>query len=47
YLKELKEDTTYFCSMFDYRNKGKDFGRSIDVISRDIAFLTGYDIGEF
>ncbi len=40
YIKDLKEDTTYFCSMFDYRNQGKDWGKSIDVIERDIEFLT-------
>ncbi|MEE3332950.1 MAG: DUF6062 family protein [Ruminococcus sp.] len=40
-LETLKEQTTYFCSMFDYRNRGKDFGDSKDVIERDIEFLTG------
>lgn len=40
YLVDLKEDTTYFCSMFDYRNQGKDWGKSIDVIERSIEFLT-------
>jgi hypothetical protein len=40
YLRDLKEDTTYFCSMFDYRNQGKDWGKSIDVIERNIEFLT-------
>lgn len=40
YLKDLKEDATYFCSMFDYRNQGKDWGKSIDVIERSIEFLT-------
>ena len=40
YLLELKEDTTYFCSMFDYRNQGKDWGKSINVIERNIEFLT-------
>lgn len=39
YLSELKEDTSYFCSMFDYRNRGKDFGKSKDVIERNIEFL--------
>ena len=28
YLLSLKEDITYFCSMFDYRNHGKDWGNS-------------------
>lgn len=40
YLESLKADTTYFCSMFDYRNQGKDWGKSIDVIERSIEFLT-------
>ncbi len=40
YLEDLKRDTTYFCSMFDYRNQGKDWGKSIDVIERNIEFLT-------
>jgi hypothetical protein len=40
YLTALKQDTTYFCSMFDYRSQGKDWGTSIDVIERDIEFLT-------
>lgn len=41
YLLSLKEDISYFCSMFDYRNKGKDWGRSIDSIERSTDFLTG------
>ena len=40
YLKDLKEDATYFCSMFDYRSQGKDWGKSIDIIERSIEFLT-------
>ena len=40
YLLSLKEDTSYFCSMFDYRNRGGDFGKSKDVIERNIEFLT-------
>ncbi len=40
YLSSLKEDTTYFCSMFDYRNRGGDFGKSKDVIERNIEYLT-------
>ncbi len=40
YLLDLKEDTSYFCSMFDYRNRGKDFGKSKDVIERNIEYLT-------
>ena len=41
YLLSLKEDITYFCSMFDYRNHGKDWGSSKDSIERSIEFLTG------
>ncbi len=41
YLVSLKADTTHFCSMFDYRNQGSDdWGTSLDVIDRDIEFLT-------
>ncbi len=39
-LAELKDDITYFCSMFDYRNNGKDFGKSKDAIERSIEYLT-------
>mgnify|MGYP000762389227 FL=1 len=41
YLLSLKEDITYFCSMFDYRNQGKDWGTSKDSIERSVEFLTG------
>lgn len=41
YLLSLKEDISYFCSMFDYRNKGKQWGTSIDAIERSTDFLTG------
>ncbi len=40
YLKTLKGDVTYFCSMFDYRNQGGDFGTSKDAIERSIEYLT-------
>lgn len=39
-IAELKEDITQFCSMFDYRNRGKDFGKSKDSIERSIEYLT-------
>ncbi|MCR5652808.1 MAG: DUF6062 family protein [Ruminococcus sp.] len=39
-IAELKDDITYFCSMFDYRNRGKDFGKSKDAIERSIEYLT-------
>ena len=39
-LSSLKDDITHFCSMFDYRNRGKDFGNSRDAIERGIEYLT-------
>lgn len=41
YLESLKADITHFCSMFDYRSKGQEWGTSIDSIERSIEFLTG------
>ena len=41
YLESLKADITHFCSMFDYRSQGQDWGTSKDSIERSIAFLTG------
>lgn len=40
YLTTLKDDITHFCSMFDYRNRGGDFGNSKDAIERSIEYLT-------
>ena len=40
YLDGLQKDVTHFCSMFDYRNIGGDFGNSKDSIERTIQFLT-------
>lgn len=40
YLEVLQKDITHFCSMFDYRNIGGDFGNSKDSIERSIEFLT-------
>lgn len=45
YLTSLKEDISYFVSMFDYRNKGKDWGTSVDSIERSIDFLTRSEPG--
>ncbi len=42
YLDTLKSDTTHFCRMFDYQNRGADWGNSKDAIERDIKFLSGY-----
>lgn len=46
YLETLKGDVTHFCSMFDYRSKGQDWGNSKDAIERSIEFLTSRRIGE-
>lgn len=42
YMKTLYEDVSHFCSMYDYRNSGKDadWGNSKDSIERAILFLT-------
>ena len=41
YLQSLNEDVADFIAMFDYRNRDKEWGKSVDVIERSIAFLTG------
>lgn len=46
YMKELKSDITHFCSMYDYRNRGGDWGNSKDAIERSVEFLTGRKIKE-
>ena len=43
YLETLNGDIAHFVSMYDYRNKGKDWGNSKDSIERSINFLTGTD----
>ena len=40
YMNTVKGDITHFCRMFDYRNKGGDWGNSRDSIERAIEFLT-------
>lgn len=42
YLDTLYNDVSHFCSMYDYRNTGKDadWGNSKDSIERAILFLT-------
>jgi hypothetical protein len=42
HLQELYKDVSHFCSMYDYRNGGKDadWGNSRDSIERAISFLT-------
>ena len=47
-LKEVGEDVSHFCKMFDYRNAGEgaDWGNSRDSIERAIRLLTGVDFRE-
>lgn len=45
YLQQLQGDVTHFCSMFDYRNKGGDWGNSKDAAERAIQFLTSRRVG--
>lgn len=40
YMRTLREDTTHFCRMFDYRSKDGDWGNSKDAIERSVEFLT-------
>jgi hypothetical protein len=42
YINTLYDDVSHFCSMYDYRNGGKDadWGNSRDSIERAINFLT-------
>lgn len=42
YLSSLYNDISHYCSMYDYRNTGKDadWGNSKDSIERSIKFLT-------
>ncbi len=42
YITELHSDVSKYCSMYDYRNTGKDadWGNSKDSIERAILFLT-------
>lgn len=46
YLQSLKNDITHFCSMFDYRNNGGDWGNSKDAIERSVLFLTSQKVEE-
>jgi hypothetical protein len=41
YIKQLYKDVSHYCSMYDYRNTGKDadWGNSKDSIERAIKFL--------
>lgn len=44
YLTELKADVSHFCAMFDYRNRGGDWGNSRDSVERAVAFLSSRKI---
>lgn len=44
YLNTLKADITHFSSMFDYRNRGGDWGNSKNAIERSVQFLTGKEV---
>jgi hypothetical protein len=42
YIESLCKDVSHYCSMYDYRNSGKDadWGNSKDSIERAVKFLT-------
>lgn len=44
YLENLKNDVAHFCTMFDYRANGQDWGTSKDAIERSVEFLTSEKI---
>lgn len=44
YLENLQKEVTHFCSMYDYRNRGGDWGTSRDAVERSIQFLTAYPV---
>lgn len=44
YLTQVRKDITHFCSMYDYRNQGGDWGTSKDAIDRAILYLTSYPV---
>lgn len=46
YLTQVRENITHFCSMYDYRNQGGDWGTSKDAIERAVLYLTSYPIPE-
>ncbi len=46
YLESLKKDIAHFCTMFDYRANGQDWGTSKDAIERSVEFLTSEKISE-
>ena len=42
YLQRLTDDVNKFCSMYDYRNAGGDWGTSKDAVERAVWFLTSH-----
>lgn len=46
YMDTLYDDVTHFASMYDYRNRGGDYGNSKDSIERTVQFLTTYPVDE-
>jgi len=46
YMDTLYNDVTHFASMYDYRNRGGDYGNSKDSIERSVKFLTTYPLDE-
>lgn len=46
YLLSLRDDIKDVISMYDYRNRGKEWGKSVDSVERSIDFLTGSDFAE-
>ncbi len=42
YCAQLSADVSHYCSMYDYRNAGGDWGNSKDSIERAVWFLTSY-----
>ena len=46
YLESLRNDIVHFCTMFDYRAQGQDWGTSKDSIERSVEFLTSEKVSE-
>ena len=40
-LSEVNNDLKHFCSMFDYRNRGGDWGNSKTAIERTLKLRAG------
>ena len=43
YLKQVNDDVSHFCKMYDYRNANGDWGNSRDSIERAILLLASRD----